>query len=41
VGYARKFSVSAEGQSSLAARLVSLPPPDGLLELMRSHYPAT
>lgn len=39
VGYARKFSVSAEGQSSLAARLVSLPPPEGLLELMRSHYP--
>lgn len=41
VGYARKFSVSSEGQSSLAARLVSLPPPDGLLELMRSHYPNT
>ena len=40
VGYARKFSVSSEGQSSLAARLVSLPPPDGLLELMRSHHPS-
>ncbi|ATG50806.1 hypothetical protein CFK38_04150 [Brachybacterium vulturis] len=41
VAYARKFSVSSEGQSSLAARLVSLPPPDGLLELMRSHRPST
>lgn len=41
VGYARKFSVSAEGQSSLAARLVSLPPPEGLLELMRSQIPTT
>ncbi|NLE97818.1 MAG: hypothetical protein GX596_07490 [Propionibacterium sp.] len=41
VGYARKFSVSSEGQSSLAARLVSLPPPEGLLELMRAHYPTT
>jgi hypothetical protein len=38
VGYARKFSVSSEGQSTLAARLVSLPPPDGLLELIRHHY---
>ncbi|WP_203567268.1 hypothetical protein [Aestuariimicrobium ganziense] len=37
VSYARKFSVSSEGQSSLAARLVSLPPPDGLLEILRAH----
>lgn len=27
VSYARKFSVSADGMSSIAARLVSLPPP--------------
>lgn len=39
VSYARKFSVSSEGQSSLAARLVSLPPPDGLLDLLRSQHP--
>ena len=31
VSYARKFSVSADGMSSIAARLVSLPPPE-LLE---------
>jgi hypothetical protein len=31
VSYARKFSVGAEGMSSIAARLVSLPPPE-LLE---------
>lgn len=41
VGYARKFSVSSEGQSSLAARLVSLPPPEPLLEVIRSRTPST
>ena len=37
VGYARKFSVSSEGQSSIAARIVSLPPPDLLTEILRRH----
>lgn len=37
VGYARKFSVSSEGQSSIAARIVSLPPPDRLTELLRQR----
>lgn len=41
IGYARKFSVSAEGQSSLAARLVSLPPPEPLLEIIRAAHPPT
>ncbi|MEH0195736.1 hypothetical protein V7S57_08360 [Caulobacter sp. CCNWLY153] len=35
VSYARKFSVSAEGMSSIAARLVSLPPPENLETLLR------
>jgi len=35
VSYARKFSVSAEGMSSIAARLVSLPPPEILETLLR------
>lgn len=35
VSYARKFSVGAEGMSSIAARLVSLPPPEGLENLLR------
>ena len=35
VSYARKFSVSAEGSSSIAARRVSLPPPDVFIELLR------
>lgn len=35
VSYARKFSVSAEGMSSIAARLVSLPPPEQLENLLR------
>ncbi|TDM06097.1 MAG: hypothetical protein C4K60_15700 [Ideonella sp. MAG2] len=35
VSYARKFSVSAEGASSIAARLVSLPAPDAFIELLR------
>lgn len=30
VSYSRKFQVSAEGMSSIAARLVSLPPPEVL-----------
>jgi hypothetical protein len=34
--YARRFSVNAEGSSSLAARLVALPPPDALTELLRN-----
>lgn len=33
--YARRFSVSAEGTSSIAARLVALPAPAGLTELLR------
>jgi hypothetical protein len=37
VGYARKFSVASEGQSSVAARIVSLPPPDTLTEVLRRH----
>ena len=41
VGYARKFSVSSEGQSSIAARIVSLPPPDLLTEILRRHAAAT
>lgn len=35
VSYARKFSVGAEGTSSLAARLVSLPPPEPFEALLR------
>lgn len=35
VSYARKFSVSAEGMSSIAARLVSLPTPEILEKLLR------
>lgn len=38
VSYARKFSVSAEGTSSIAARLVSLPPPEAFTALLRRHY---
>ena len=41
VGYARKFSVSSEGQSSIAARIVSLPPPDRLTEVLRRHAGVT
>lgn len=33
--YARKFSSSAEGSSSIAAKIVSLPAPDIYLELLR------
>ena len=35
VSYARKFSVSAEGSSSIAARLVSLPAPEAFNEVLR------
>lgn len=38
VSYARKFSVSSEGSSSLAARLVSLPPPDTLMQVLKSQF---
>lgn len=34
--YARKFEQSASGSSSIAARLVSLPPPENLLEKLKS-----
>lgn len=32
--YTRKYSFEAQGSSSIAARLVSLPPPEPLLELL-------
>jgi len=38
VGYARKFSVSSEGTSSLAARLISLPPPDTFTQILRRQF---
>jgi hypothetical protein len=38
VSYARKFSVSAEGSSSIAARIVSLPPPDVLNQLLKRKF---
>ncbi|WGH74244.1 hypothetical protein P8625_08940 [Tenacibaculum tangerinum] len=34
--YSRKFSASAEGSSSIAAKIVSLPPPDIYLEILKS-----
>ena len=43
VSYARKFSVTAEGMSSIAARVVSLPPPEileGVLRRMSEQTPA-
>lgn len=33
--YARKFEQSAEGSSSISARMVSLPPPDNLLTILK------
>jgi hypothetical protein len=36
VSYSRKFSVSSEGSSSIAARIVSLPPPEQLTEILRA-----
>ncbi len=38
VSYSRKFSVSAEGASSIAARLVSLPPPEIFSQLLKREY---
>lgn len=38
--YSRKFSMSAEGSSSIAARLVSLPAPPILEEILRREYQA-
>ncbi|HSF94896.1 MAG TPA: hypothetical protein VLA52_07700 [Thermohalobaculum sp.] len=38
VGYARKFSVSSSGTSSIAARLVSLPPPEIFMQLLKREY---
>lgn len=38
--YERKFSVSAEGASSIAAKLVSLPPPERFMEVLRNATPA-
>jgi len=38
--YERKFSVSAEGASSIAAKLVSLPPPERFMEVLRAATPA-
>ena len=37
--YERKFSVSAEGASSVAAKLVSLPPPEKFLEVLEASIP--
>jgi hypothetical protein len=37
--YARKFEQSASGSSSIAARMVSLPPPDNLLEMLKGIKP--
>ena len=34
--YTRKYSFAAEGASSIAARLVSLPPPSGFLERLNT-----
>jgi hypothetical protein len=44
--YARKFEMSAEGSSSIAARMISLPPPDRLKEMLteisnRKEIPVT
>ncbi len=41
VAYSRKFSVSTEGASSIAARLVSLPPPDVFIQLLKRQYEKT
>jgi hypothetical protein len=38
VSYARKFSVSTTGSSSIAARLVSLPAPPMFEQLLKRHY---
>lgn len=41
VAYSRKYSVSTEGASSIAARLVSLPPPDVFNQLLKRQYEKT
>lgn len=38
ISYARKFSVESKGSSSIAARLVSLPPPEILMNLLNDTY---
>lgn len=38
VSYARKFSVESSGMSSIAARLVSLPPPQIFLDILERNY---
>lgn len=38
VSYARKFSVTSEGASSIAARIVSLPAPEVFSQLLRRTY---
>jgi Bacterial Ig-like domain (group 2) len=38
--YARKFEQSAEGSSSIAARLVSLPPPERFLQIIQENAQA-
>ena len=39
--YARKFDQSASGSSSIAARMVSLPPPENLVKMLKDLNPAT
>lgn len=39
--YSRKFDQEASGSSSMAARMVSLPPPDKLLEFLKLLNPET
>ena len=39
--YSRKFSMTAEGSSSVSARLVSLPAPPIFEEILRREYEAT
>lgn len=38
-GYARKFDQSASASSSIAARMVSLPPPENLVTLLKNLNP--
>lgn len=39
--YAKKFNLEAESSSSIAAHLVTLPPPDTYLELLKSTLDTT
>jgi hypothetical protein len=41
VHYSRKFSFQVEGSSSVAARIVALPPPSRLAERLSELYPDT